>query len=165
MCLGARIMLTINLWTTRDLCNGSMGVIKDLMFQEGDHPQFDEYYTGPNICLNEPRCVSIVPQTNVSDLLGVSHERQQLPLKLYWAITIHKSQGLTLNKAWVDIGKSETFDGLFYVGLSRVRRLNDLIIEPISFERLSVKNRKGFEFRVTEEKRLESISIETMGFL
>ena len=100
--LGARGMLTRNLWTTRGLCNGSMGVIKDLVFQEGDHPsvlpiavivQFDESYTGPSICVNEPKCVPIVPQTNVSDLLGVSHERQQLPLKLSWVITTHKSQG------------------------------------------------------------------------
>ena len=33
-------------------------------------------------------------------------------LKLAWAITTHKSQGLTLEKVWVDIGKSETFTGL-----------------------------------------------------
>ena len=79
MCLGARVMLTRNLWTTRGLCNGSMGVIKDLVFQEGDHPpllpiavivQFAESYTDPSICVNEPRCVPIVPETNVSNLLG-----------------------------------------------------------------------------------------------
>ena len=81
LCLGARVMLTRNLWTAKGLCNGSMGVIEDIVFQEGDHPpllpiavivQFDESYTGPSICLNKPRCVPIVPQTNVSDLYGIS---------------------------------------------------------------------------------------------
>ena len=38
------------------------------------------------------------------------HERQQLPLA--WALTIHKSQGLTLPKAWIDIGKSERTAGV-----------------------------------------------------
>ena len=95
----------------------------------------------------------------------VSHERQQLPLKLSWAISIHKSQALTLNKAWVDIGKSEMFDGLSYVGFSRVKRLSDLIIEPVTFERLqSVKNKRGFEYRKSEENRLETLAMKTMGF-
>jgi len=52
---------------------------------------------------------------------GINHERIQIPLKLAWSITIHKSQGLTLDKVIVDIGKKECFDGLTYVALSRVR--------------------------------------------
>lgn len=76
---------------------------------------------------------------------------QQLPL----TITIHKSQGITLNKAWIDVGRSESFDGLSYVALSRVRNMSDLIIEPSTFKRLlSARNKKAFEFRVAEEKHL-----------
>ena len=33
------------------------------------------------------------------------HERQQLPLTLAWASTIHKSKGMTSDYAWVDVGK------------------------------------------------------------
>ena len=54
-----------------------------------------------------------------------------------------------MNKAWIDIGKSERFDGLFYIALSRVRKLNDLLIEPFTYERLI----KAFEYRAAEEDR------------
>ena len=46
------------------------------------------------------------PVTVSAHLTDWIHERQQIPLTLAWAITIHKSQGLTLPKAWIDIGKS-----------------------------------------------------------
>ena len=74
----------------------------------------------------------IISETNESDLYGTSHERQQLAVKLAWAITIHKLQGLTLDKARFDIGKSEQFTSLIYVGLSRVRKLEDRIVEPMA---------------------------------
>ena len=105
LCLGARVMLTRNLWTEKGLCNGSMGTVLDIIYKEGDNPpalpiavlvQFDDSYTGPSFCSDKPRCVPIIPETNESDLHGTFCERQQLPLKLSWAITIHKSQGLTL---------------------------------------------------------------------
>ena len=170
---GARVMLTRNLWTEKGLCNGSMGTVVDIVYKEGDHPpalpiavivQFDDTYTGPSFRSDIPRSVPIIPQTNESDLYGSSHERQQLPLKLSWAITIHKSQGLTLDKAWVDIGKSEKFTGLTYVALSRVRRLEDLIIEPMTLERLqSIKQKNSFKYRVLEKKRLDGLAMITVN--
>ena len=99
--------------------------------------QFDENYIGPRVCKKIPRCVPITPVINTSDTLGFTYEREQLPVKLTWSITIHKSQGLTLSKAWIDIGPSEKVAGLAYVALSRVRALNDLVSEPITLERLN----------------------------
>ena len=70
-------MLTRNLWTEKGLCNGSMGVVKDIIYQEGDSPpnlpiavivQVDTFYTGPSICDDLPRCIPIIPLTNSSNL-------------------------------------------------------------------------------------------------
>lgn len=55
----------------------------------------------------------------------------QFPLKLGYAITVHKSQGQTLDGAVVDLTKCFT-PGLGYVALSRVRTLDDLIVKGIS---------------------------------
>jgi ATP-dependent exoDNAse (exonuclease V) alpha subunit len=78
-----------------------------------------------------------------------------LPIRLAYALTIHKSQGLTLPKAWVDIGKSEKTPGISYVAISRVKTLTSCVIEPMTFERLtSMKSSANLKYRLVEEKRL-----------
>lgn len=63
-------------------------------------------------------------------------EFSQYPIKLAWAVTIHKSQGLTFDNAIIDAGKSFVA-GQVYVALSRVRTLNGLILKSrISTESL-----------------------------
>ena len=115
--------------------------------------QFD-HYTGPSFIDTLPKCVPIPPVTITSKSLETFHERQQLPLKLAWAITIHKSQGLTLPKAWIDIGPSEKAPGITYVAISRVRSLNSCIIEPMTFERLT-------SIRLMEENRFDKLAEDT----
>ena len=93
------------------------------------------------------------------------HERQQLPLKLAWALTIHRSQGLTLPQAWVDIGKSEQTLGITYVALSRVKQLSSLIVEPMTFDRLkSINKSANLKHREEEEHRLKQKSETTKCF-
>lgn len=61
----------------------------------------------------------------------------QYPLRLAWAVTIHKSQGLTFDRALIDAGSSFS-PGQVYVALSRVRTLEGIsLISPISPDTLS----------------------------
>ena len=107
----------MNLWSSVGLCNGATGTVVDIIYQNNHQPpdlpiavivEF-ENYRGPVFNENQPLCILIYPITVTSQTEIGFHERQQLPLRLAWAITIHKSQGLTLPKAWIDIGKSLRF--------------------------------------------------------
>ena len=170
ICPNARVMLTRNLWIKHGLCNGSMGYIKYVVYQEQQSPpslpiavivQFDNY-TGPSLLQNEEKLVAITPILAETYHIGMHLERQQLPLKLCWALTIHKSQGLTLSKTNIDIGMTERTAGLAYVTLSRVKTLEEFLIEPKSYERLSaVKKCINFNLRVSEETRLDDLSNQT----
>ena len=170
---GARVMLTRNLWTDVGLCNGTMGTVIDIIYSEGSGPpalpiaaivQFDDSYIGPSIFEHISNCVPIKPVISTSDTLGSNYERQQLPLTLSWSITIHKSQGLTLKKVWTDLGLSENIAGLAYVALSRVKNLQDLIIEPMTLERLqAVEKSSNFQFRIQEEARFHNLFEATVN--
>ena len=87
-----------------------------------------------------------------------------MPLKLAWVMTIHKCQGLTLSKARIDLGSSERSPGITYVALSRVKKIQDLLIEPMTLERLqAVKKSTNFKFRLEEENRLDMLANETLN--
>ena len=101
---GARVMLTMNLWLSTGLCNGSTGTVVNIIYETNHQPpllpiavvvKFDKY-SGP-LTTNMPHCVpnNIPPITATVNIENTVHERQQLPLTLAWAFTIHKSQGMT----------------------------------------------------------------------
>ena len=102
----AKVMLTMNLWTDVGLCNGSTGQVVDIIYGSNNNPpdlpitvivQFDEH-SGPSFLGDQyPRCVPICPITASIHVGETVHERQQLPLRLSWTMTIHKAQGLTLS--------------------------------------------------------------------
>ena len=95
---------------------------------------------------------------------GGTQVRTQLPLSLCWAITMHKSQGQTIEKAVIDLGPKEACTGLTFVCLSRAKRLADLMAKPMSFDRIGkLGNSDTMKATFREEVRLVDLAQSTRG--
>jgi superfamily II DNA helicase RecQ len=101
--------------------NGTRGRVVDF---EGEQPIVK--------LVGNKRHIKVTPHSWKLEEDGrVRAEVTQLPLRLAWAITIHKSQGMSLDAAVIDLGKSFT-PGMGYVALSRVRSLDGLYLAGIN---------------------------------
>ena len=158
---GARIMLTSNLWVDTGLVNGAIGTVAAICYRDGQAPsslpisvmvKFDSY-SGPTY---PDSTVPICPVRRSWSMSGTQCSRLQLPLKLAWAVTIHKAQGLTLDTVVIHVGKKEFSSGLSYVACSRVWHLNDLLFDPpFPFQRLANLSRSQcLQERLREDSRL-----------
>lgn len=126
--VGARVMLLKNIDPSIGLANGSTGVVEKIEEkQEGiltwkrtvliPHVKFD---VGPTLAITKAKFETIEDG-------HVAATREQLPLRLAWSITTHKSQGMTLDRIQVYLSKVFE-DGQAYVALSRARTLEGLFI-------------------------------------
>lgn len=119
--VGAQVMLLKNLEPEFGLVNGSRGVV--VAFQE-----FPPYL--PKVQFKT--CTRLIKP----EIWASNHEppiqREQIPLRLAYALTIHKAQGASLDSALVDIGDSTFEYGQAYVALSRVRSLEGLYVHALS---------------------------------
>ena len=103
-------------------------------------------YRGPTDWHNDDGVpiVPIVPSVARWEKNGKHYSRKQFPLRLAYAISIHKSQGMTLSKVILELGTSDFCRGLSFVAISRVRALNDIAcLTRINGERL--KNLGGLD--------------------
>jgi ATP-dependent DNA helicase PIF1 len=132
---GAQVMFIKNdTGEDRKFYNGKIGKIRTITATEIyiSFPEEDD------LLLEKTSWQSFEYKTNAEEAI-VQHqvgEFSQYPIKLAWAVTIHKSQGLTFDTAIIDAGKS-FISGQVYVALSRVRTLNGLILKSkISTESL-----------------------------
>ena len=164
---GARVMLTANLWVDAGLVNGCVGTIVDIVYS-GDKrpPDLPDFvvchfpqYRGPPFA--GPNTVPILPVQRSWGHANEAYARINLPLTLAWAITIHKSQGLTLDKAYVVIGDSERSAGLSFVALSRVRSFTDLGLKGFSRDRITTKiaRNRSIQRRRAMDERIRLMSL------
>jgi ATP-dependent DNA helicase PIF1 len=126
--IGTHVMCiaNINLSGELQIANGSQGVV--VSFNQKNLP----YIKFNNI--EEPILIDYyIWKSEFNKRVGL----MQLPLIYSWAITIHKSQGLTLENAIIDIGSNIFADGQTYVALSRVKSLDGLYLT--SFDCYKIK--------------------------
>ncbi|XP_035683454.1 uncharacterized protein LOC118420666 [Branchiostoma floridae] len=170
--IGARVMVTVNIDVADGLVNGACGTVVDIKTnQDGPHVilvEFDSDRVGQKAVAR-----SQYRQTHEGAVPIYRHEatfpaykygrhvqitRRQFPLTLFWASTIHKCQGKTLDKIVVCMSGTGPFmPGQAYVAFSRVRTLEDLFI--VGFRQEVIRCSP----KVTEEMtRLASKNIATL---
>ena len=122
LCTGVQVMLTVNLNVEEGLCNGSRGMVTELR-DEGPVVLFkngDQIIIEPWMYRDDNEYDNI--KTDINKKLWVS----AIPLKLAYAITIHKCQSATLDAVVVSLGPSIFEYGQAYTALSRVRDMNSI---------------------------------------
>ena len=108
--------------------NGSLGEVVD--FKYGD----------PVVKFNNGNTVRIkTSEWNLADGEIVLASIEQVPLKLAWAITVHKSQGMTLDGAEIDLSRAFV-EGMGYVALSRVKNLHSLYLKGLNKMAITVSS-------------------------
>jgi ATP-dependent exoDNAse (exonuclease V) alpha subunit len=118
---GALVMAIKNS-TDKKYVNGSIGVVID----------FEPVTEYPVVEFRNGKVVTMMPDTwELRDGDKKRASITQIPLRLAWAITVHKSQGMTLDAAKVDLRKAFV-EGMGYVALSRVKNLYNLYLAGIN---------------------------------
>lgn len=119
--LGALVMAVKNDQSKR-YANGSIGMVVD----------FEPATDYPVVQFRNGRTVVMQPDTwELRDGDKKRASISQIPLRLAWAITVHKSQGMTLDAARIDLRKAFV-PGMGYVALSRVRDIDNLYLTGIN---------------------------------
>ena len=137
----AQVMLTINYDVEMGFVNGSRGVVQSILRAIDGSLIVNVKFMNGNILP-----VTLHP-FSIEDS-DIKYVRKMLPLKLCWATSIHKSQGLTLDNIYIDLGKDIFCPGQGYVALSRCRNLNSLHIKTFIPSKI-YPDKKALEFEKT----------------
>ena len=133
--IGTIVMCSVNLNVEgkTPIVNGSQGIVKDFTIDNNPIVEFTNGVTQ----IIEPYI------WNSERMPGIAIK--QIPLIYAWAITIHKAQGVTLDKAFIDIGSGIFECGQTYVALSRIKTLEGLYLKSFDYKKITI-NKKVQEF-------------------
>ena len=133
LCIGAQVMLLYNIDLEMGLANGSRGIITKFE----DNLPVVKFINGVECSIDYQEWVI---EENGEKIISIT----QIPLKVAYAITVHKSQGLTIDFAELDL--SDIFEyGQAYVALSRVKNLEGLSIKNLNIRKI-IANKKAVEY-------------------
>ncbi|MDO8521695.1 MAG: PIF1 family DEAD/DEAH box helicase [bacterium] len=144
---GARVMFTKN-DVERRFVNGTLGIVTGFSKENGY----------PIVKTNSGRTFAAEPlEWHVEDGGRVLARILQIPLRLAWAITVHKSQGMSLDAAHMDLSQAFEY-GQGYVALSRVRTLAGLSLSGLNERALQVhpevaKRDRDFKLRSASARK------------
>jgi ATP-dependent DNA helicase PIF1 len=124
ICVGAQVMLLVNLDTENGFANGSRGVV--VTFNPSGYPMV-KFMNGRIMTIDYYTWDVVENKEKILDIT-------QLPLKIAYAVTTHKSQGQTLDLACVDLTKVFEY-GQAYVAISRVKNLEGLSLKNFKREK------------------------------
>ena len=167
---GCRLMITSNLLTPFGLVNGTLGTLYDVVWRPDDNPLTTlpclllfkpDKYTGPSLFMDGGQpVIPILPIQREWEHGLVTYSRTMFPVVLAYAITIHKSQGLTLDKAVLDIRAKDFSLGQTYVAISRVRTVRGLMFNK-SFDKSRFLEKRSETRSMREE---DARNREAQGF-
>jgi ATP-dependent DNA helicase PIF1 len=163
LAVGAQVMLLTNINPGAGLVNGSRGVVvgferplaKEEDLSGAAPPKYGDVLF-PVVRFKGGKQLIQFHDWELQEFPGV--KRQQIPLKLAYAITIHKAQGATLDCALIDVG-GRTFEyGQAYTALSRVKDMESLFIHDITPEAFKA-HPKVVAFYASTEAKAETGSV------
>ncbi len=120
---GALVMAVKNS-LDKKYANGSIGTVVDFTSEADGYNPIVEFRNGKIITM-------VQDSWELRDGDKKRASVTQIPLRLAWAITVHKSQGMTLDSAKIDLRKAFV-EGMGYVALSRVKNLSNLYLSGIN---------------------------------
>jgi ATP-dependent DNA helicase PIF1 len=130
--------------------NGTLGLVED----------FDPETGAPVVRTGRGKQIVAEPVTWKIEENGKEHASvTQVPLRLAWAITVHKSQGMSLDAAVIDLSRAFEY-GQGYVALSRLRKLSGLYLLGLNDRALQVHPQaieKDAEFRAASDRALDML--------
>jgi len=168
--IGCPVTLRKNLDVRAGIVNGAKGIVVDIIECTKDTPgiilvDFEDYCGNVFVTSPKGKGLPIFRESGVeyNEIRRCYVEAFKFDIELQYAITIHRTQGLGLDKLAIFLGEEEMVNGLDFVAFSRVRKMEDICIldHNVSEKRIRFKSGKSWKIvQRSEEERLKELEVK-----